>query len=651
MAAGSARGIPATGSTNGVGSRIWRASRRILGRDWPVAYLFAAPLLILLFGLIGYPLFGAVRLSFLDAVGRGTRGYVGFENYVRTWQNSSYRTMLGTTLRFALLSLAGQITLGMIAALLIQRVARNWRGLVTGLLLLPWVLPEVVTALTWRWFFDPILGPINKGLFALGISSPVKPIVWFDPHTALYSVSVVNVWRGTPFFALILLAGLQAIDTSLYDAAAVDGADAWQRFRHITLPGLRYVLAVGALLSILFSLNAFTLVSVMTGGGPTNVTRIFPLYVSGSALGIGGRRSAAAALAVAPFLLGMIALLGLLLRAGDGLPPARRNPLARAWHALVRPVIWVLKLPLLLLDELIAGVARALRALNARLAPRTFSGWLWRERLGALGIALALGAMLLVALGPLYLIIVTAFKTNTQITGFRSPFWPEPWSMQQFDFVFQRTQFTTWFRNTLLVSLANSLISVTAAALGAYALARLRWRGGNLIATAILGTALVPPALFLIPLYLLLSQLKLINTLWSLLVSYPTFSMPMACWLMLGYFRSIPEELEEAALLDGCSHLQAFFRIILPLSWPAIAAVSLFTLTQAWNELMFAGFFLRSEANWTLPMGLARMVTGDVFPYGRMFAASILMALPVTTFAILGQRAMISGLTAGAVKG
>jgi multiple sugar transport system permease protein len=643
MAAGSARGLGATGRTSGFGGRLWRTSRRVLGRDWPVAYLFAAPLLILLFGLIAYPL--------LDAVGRGTRGYVGFENYVRTWQNSNFRNMLGVTIRFALLSLAGQALLGMIAALLIQRVARSWRGLVTGLLLLPWVLPEVVTALTWRWFFDPILGPINKGLFALGAYTPADPIVWFDPDLALYSVSFVNIWRGMPFFALILLAGLQAIDHALYDAASVDGADAWQRFRHVTLPGLRYVFAVGSLLSLLFSLNAYTLVSIMTNGGPTNVTRIFPLFVAGSALGTAGRRSAAAALSIAPFLLALIALLGLLLRSGDGLPPARRTPLARAWGALVGPVILVLKLPLFLIDELFAAISRGFRALNRRFAPRTFAGWLWRERLGTLGVATSLGLFLLLALVPFYLILITAFKTNTQISGFRNPLWPQPWSLEQFRFILDRTDFATWFRNTVVVALANCAISVTAAALGAYALARLRWRGGNAIATLILGTALVPPTLFLIPLFLLLSQLRLTNTLWSLLVSYPTFSMPMACWLMLGYFRAIPEELEEAALLDGCSHLQAFARIVLPLCWPAIAAVSLFTITLAWNELMFARFFLRSEGNWTLPMGLQGMVTGDVFPYGRMFAASIMMALPVTACAILGQRAMISGLTAGAVKG
>lgn len=651
MAAGSAEGLPAVGSGGGARARLWHASRRALGRDWPLALLFAAPLLVLLFGLIGYPLVGAVRLSFLDAVGRGDRGFVGLENYGRIWRNSTYRDMLGATAHFAALSLAGQAALGLAAALLLHHAPRRWRGLLTGLLLIPWILPEVVTALAWRWLYNPIWGPITLALEALGVRTPAKPIVWLDREYALNAVSLVNIWRGMPFFALILLAGLQAIDAALYDAAAVDGASTWQRFRHVTLPGLRFVLAIAALLSILFSLNAFTLISVMTGGGPTNTTRIFPLYISGSARGLAGRLGAAGALSIAPFLLALIALTGVALRAGDGLPAPRRHPLARAWGAVARPIGLALRLPLIALDALADGVARGCEALAARLAPRSFAGYLWRERLGALAFWVALGALLLFAVGPFYLIVVTAFKENAQITTFRQPLWPGPWSMQQFDFVRGRTDIAVWFRNSSLVAFGSTALSVTAAALGAYALARLRFRGAVPLATAILGTALVPPVLFLIPLYLLMSQLKVVNSLWSLFLSYPALGMPMACWLLLGYFRAIPEELEEAALLDGCSHLQAFARIVLPLSWPALAAVALFTLGGAWNELMFAGTFIRSEAGWTLPMGLARMITGDVVPYGRMFAASLIMALPIMAATILGQRAMIRGLTAGAVKG
>ncbi|HEY8602013.1 MAG TPA: sugar ABC transporter permease, partial [Thermomicrobiales bacterium] len=250
------------------GRSRWRAGR-ILGRDWAVAYRFVGPLVFLLFGLLGYPLIMAIRLSFTDAVGRRMRGFVGLENYARLWQAPDYREMLLLTARFVTISLAGQCLLGLITALLLGRAAPRRRGVLTGLVILPWVVPDVVAALTWRGLYDPINGALNQGLLALGLSTPAHPIVWLDRATALSAVSLVNIWKGAPFFAILLLAGLQAIDRALYDAAAVDGANSWQRFRHVTLPGLRYVLGVAALLSILFSLNAYALVALLTNGGPS----------------------------------------------------------------------------------------------------------------------------------------------------------------------------------------------------------------------------------------------------------------------------------------------------------------------------------------------------------------------------------------------
>ena len=135
------------------------------------------------------------------------------------------------------------------------------------------------------------------------------------------------------------------------------------------------------------------------------------------------------------------------------------------------------------------------------------------------------------------------------------------------------------------------------------------------------------------------------------MVAYPTFGLPFACWLLMGYYRSIPEELEEAALIDGCNHFQAFFKIILPLTMPALLTVALFAITGAWNEFLFAFVFVTQESLRTLPVGLGMMVIGDIFPFGNMSAASILMAIPVTIIYVLAQRFMVEGLTAGSVKG
>jgi multiple sugar transport system permease protein len=162
---------------------------------------------------------------------------------------------------------------------------------------------------------------------------------------------------------------------------------------------------------------------------------------------------------------------------------------------------------------------------------------------------------------------------------------------------------------------------------------------------------LMPPALMFIPLYAILNQLRLINSQAALMVTYPTVVLPFATWLMMGYYRSIPEELEDAALIDGCNRFQTYYRVVLPLVRPALLAVAMFSVTQAWNEFLYAKTFLRSTEVFTLPVGLGQLIVGDVQPWGELMAASLLTALPVIVIYMLGQRFMIAGLTAGSVKG
>ena len=168
-----------------------------------------------------------------------------------------------------------------------------------------------------------------------------------------------------------------------------------------------------------------------------------------------------------------------------------------------------------------------------------------------------------------------------------------------------------------------------AASLGAYAMVRLRWRGASTLATAVMVANLMPGALMVIPMYLILSQLHLINTHWALLVTYPTFVLPFATWMMMGYYRSIPEEIEDAAMIDGCNRLQAFFLVVLPLVRPALLAVALLAFTASWNEFLYAFTFLRSRELYTLPVGLSQLIVGDIQPWGLLMAASLLTAIPV----------------------
>jgi len=203
----------------------------------------------------------------------------------------------------------------------------------------------------------------------------------------------------------------------------------------------------------------------------------------------------------------------------------------------------------------------------------------------------------------------------------------------------------------IFVAAASTLISVALSAMAAYALTRLRFLGAGLLTTLLLITYLLPGTLLFIPLYQTLTSLGIINTYAALILTYPTFLLPFATWVLMGYFRSIPVELEEAAMIDGANRFYIFLRITIPLALPAILSVTLFAFTNAWNEFLFAFVFITSESLRTLPIGLQSMVVGDILPWGRLMAASLLTAVPVAILYVYAQRFLVEGLTVGGVKG
>lgn len=248
----------------------------MLPPDAGVGYLFVLPLVVLVLLLIAYPLGRAVYLSLTEKyVGYPPR-FVGLKNYVELTGDPVFRKVVWNSAVFTVASVTVKLMIGLLMALSLHQ-ALFARRLVRGILLLPWVAPTVITALAWHWMFDALRGFINVSLETLGLIG--EPIAWLgQPATAMMAVVVVNIWRGFPFFGVSLLAGLQAIPADLYEAAAVDGASATQRFRHVTLPGLRPVILVTALISTIFTLNDFNIVYVMTRGGPGIATHILATY-------------------------------------------------------------------------------------------------------------------------------------------------------------------------------------------------------------------------------------------------------------------------------------------------------------------------------------------------------------------------------------
>jgi multiple sugar transport system permease protein len=273
------------------------------------------------------------------------------------------------------------------------------------------------------------------------------------------------------------------------------------------------------------------------------------------------------------------------------------------------------------------------------------------ERLQTLGSYGILGLLLLLVLFPFDWMTITSFKSEDQMRSLVSMFWPSPVVLENYYQLLTRTDFTVWFRNSAVVAVSSTLLATAIGTIGAYALARLRFMGRAFMSSAVLITYLVPPSILFIPLYAQIRMLGLSDSLAGLIAAYPSFTVPFVTWLLMGYFESIPVELEEAAMIDGATRFGAFRRVILPLAAPGLLAAGLYAFTQAWNEFLYALVFITDVKQRTLPVGLSSFITGDVYGWGYLMAGAVLTTLPVIAVYIYLQKYMVEGLTAGGVKG
>jgi multiple sugar transport system permease protein len=275
-------------------------------------------------------------------------------------------------------------------------------------------------------------------------------------------------------------------------------------------------------------------------------------------------------------------------------------------------------------------------------------GALAAERTLSYGVLVILAILVLF---PFYWMIITSFKNEEQMRSVVSMFWPKPFAVENYQQLLSKTEFAAWYGNSVFVAVSSTLLATAVGTIGAYALARLRFLGRGFLASATLITYLVPPSILFIPLYKQMQGLGMANSLAGLIAAYPSFTVPFVTWLLMGYFESIPEELEEAAMIDGATRFGAFYRVVLPLSAPGVLAAGLYAFTQAWNEFLYALVFITDGKLRTLPVGLASFITGDVYGWGYLMAGAVLTTLPVIAAYVYLQKYMVEGLTAGSVKG
>lgn len=261
------------------------------------------------------------------------------------------------------------------------------------------------------------------------------------------------------------------------------------------------------------------------------------------------------------------------------------------------------------------------------------------------------GALLVLAgLFPLYWMLVASLTPEAALFATPEPI-PRTLVLDHYRALFDARQFWVPIRNSVVVAGATTLLSVTVGGACAYALARRRFRGKAALLALVLAVAMFPQISLVSPMYLLLRQLGLINTYPGLVLPYLTFAMPLTIWLLVGYFRQLPAEIEEAAAMDGAGPLRTLVEVVAPLAWPGLATTAIVTFVYSWNEFIFALSFTLGPERYTVPVAIALFRGQYQVPWGQILAAAVVATVPVAALVLAFQRRIISGLTAGAVKG
>ena len=277
----------------------------------------------------------------------------------------------------------------------------------------------------------------------------------------------------------------------------------------------------------------------------------------------------------------------------------------------------------------------------------------WRRLKRDYGAYLPLSPYLFVVLFPFYWMIITTFKRDNDLYNLTGvPFWfKEPPTLSHLSLLLNDTLFLTWLQNSLLIGACVVVITLAIGLPTAYALARLKFPGNQTLSTAMFLSYLIPPALLFLPLSQVVRGMGFGDSIWSLVVVYPTFTIPFCTWLLMGFVRTVPLEIEESAQLDGCTRFQAFRMIILPVIVPGIITAGIFAFTLTYQEFVYSLTFISASANKTISYGVTTdLIRGDVFYWGSLMAGALIGSIPVAVVYAFSLDHFIHGLTAGALK-
>jgi multiple sugar transport system permease protein len=678
-------------------------ARSLKGRlsDRTVANLFLIPTVILLLAINIFPLLWSLFLSFCEYVDTASipPRWVGTANYHQILHSTDIWNTFQVTARFTLLAIGVELAVGFGMALLLHRTFRA-RGMITTLLLVPMMLSPVVVGLFWNYMFQSSNGLINWLLQQAHLQNPLAPADWLNnPQNALWSLVIVDAWMWSPFVMLIALAGLQSVPPHLYEAADVDRASPWFKFRYITLPMVGPLLLIALLFRTIDCFKLFDIVYVLTGGGPGTSTqtvsyRLFKLAFDSHRTGL------ACALAYVILLL-IIGLTNLFIKylgrlRGEGIADAESLwQLLQVKAAPIPGLRWLLETPGRSITIVVGmGVLwYGLMALRTHQWPTpllVFIGLVALVGFVALGVSRlpqllrnllaygAIGIVVVVYLLPIYWIVVTSITPPSLIAALTPRLIPthlarpdEPLTKETVFFgatfqnysmlIFQHegnepsgrilglSDFPLQIGNSLFIGILSTLFSVGLGTMAAYAFARFRIKAGGDLLFFVLSTRMLPAIAVVIPIFLMYRALGLLGTRTGLVLLYTVFNLSFSTYLLKGFFDDIPHEYDDAGLLDGYTRLQVFRKISLPQAVTGIAATAVFCFITAWNEFAFAQI-LSTQSPLTAPPSIVSRTGAGGTDWGQIAAGTVIFLIPVTLFTFAMRKHLLRGVTFGAIK-
>jgi ABC-type glycerol-3-phosphate transport system permease component len=627
-------------------TRTERAERRF-------AFLMILPTVIAVLAIMAYPWMYSLWMS-MNSVNLLTQqwNFVGLDNYTKLIGDQSFRNSLVRTIWFSATVVVGGTTIGMLMALALNEKFKG-RGVMRSVMLLPWAIAPVVVGKLFTLIYSGSYGVLNGILLELNLIDTYIPLLSHSVR-ALLLVAVASIWQSAPLSGLLLLAAMQAVPPNLYNAAKIDGATAFQRFRKITLPWLRPMLVFVIILNTINAVMTFDLIYVLTQGGPGQSTTVISWlgYITFFNFARYGEGTAILYILSLICLLLAVVYFRLMIDRSQPTPDAGSQTDVvqsnRTRTVSVRTLgedLQVAK-PQIREPRIPPAVSRRVRRVLFYVGVAIIAVW---------------------SLGPFYVLLNASLSTTNAILSQPPSWFPNPMTFENYRAVLfgeqvqSETAGTTVQARAILISMKNSAIvavavtvmNVLIGAPAGYAFARYKqFRFTSIALWTLMMTRMIPPLTLAVPFFIIFRRAGLIDTKIGLVIALSTIILPLTVWIMKGYFETLPPNLERAGLVDGCTRFQSFRRIVIPVALPGLAAAAIFCFLVAWNEFIYAILLTSTLNSQTLPTRIAQFIADQrVYNPGLLFAAGVFTIIPPVVITLLFQRYLLRGMLSGAVKG